>query len=67
MKNHGLEIHSDKIWADIATKNTLKYLTTYSADLPNWPKYLGYLKKNKLSLVSVVRAWDDGVIKILAT
>ena len=35
MKNHGLEIHSDKIWADIATKNTLKYLTTYSADLPN--------------------------------
>ena len=28
------------------TKNTVKYLKTYSADLPNPPKYLGYLKKN---------------------
>ena len=46
MQNHGL---------GIATQNTLKYLATYSADLPNWPQYLGYLKK-KLSLVSVVRA-----------
>ena len=26
-------------------KNNLGYHTTYSADLPNWPKYLGYLKK----------------------
>ena len=31
------------------TQNTLKYITTYSADLPNRPKYSGYLKK-KLSL-----------------
>ena len=49
MQNHGLGIHIDKIWADSTTKNTLIYLKTYSADLPNWPKYLGYLKK-KLSL-----------------
>ena len=26
------------------TQNTLKYLKTYSADLPNRPKYFGYLK-----------------------
>ena len=40
MHNYGLGIHSDNIWPDITTKNTLKYLTTYSADLPN-RKYLG--------------------------
>ena len=49
MQNHRLGIHSDKIWADSTTKNTLKYHTTASADLPNRLKYLGYLKK-KLSL-----------------
>ena len=33
--NHGLGIHSNKILADSSnTKNTLKYLTTYSAGLP---------------------------------
>ena len=35
MQNHGLEIHSEKMWADITNQNTLKYLKTYSADLPN--------------------------------
>ena len=28
-----------EIWADSTTKNDLKYLKTYSADLPNEPKY----------------------------
>ena len=37
---------SDKLWADSTTQNTLKYLTTYSANLPIQSKYLGYLKKN---------------------
>ena len=36
------------------TKNIVKHLTTYTADLPNQPKYLGYLKKNS-NWVSVVR------------
>ena len=40
-----LRTHRDKSWVDSTTKNTLKYLTTYSADLPNQPKYLGCLKK----------------------
>ena len=53
-KNHGLGIHSDKTWADTSTKNTLKYITTYSADLPNRLKYLGYLKKTS-HWVSIVR------------
>ena len=53
--NHGLGIHSDKILADSSnTKNTLKYLTTYSAGLPNGPKYLEYLKRHHR--VSVVCA-----------
>ena len=43
MQNYGLELHFDKIWADSTTKNTLKYLTTYTFDLPYRPKYLGYL------------------------
>ena len=35
--NHGLGIHSDKILADSSnTKNTLKYLTTYSAGQNIW-------------------------------
>ena len=34
------------MWADNATQNTLKYITTYLANLPNWPKYLGYLNKS---------------------
>ena len=52
MQNHGLEIHCDKIRADSATNNTLKYLTTYSAEMPNRPKYLGYLKKLSLGVRS---------------
>ena len=45
MQNYKLGIHRDKIWADSTTKNTLKYLKSYSADLPNQPKYIGYFKK----------------------
>ena len=41
MQNHRLGIHNDKIRAKIP----LKYLSTYLADQPNLPKYLGYLKK----------------------
>ena len=44
MKNHQLGTHSDKIWADSATQNTLKHLKTNLADLPNPPQYLGYFK-----------------------
>ena len=40
------------------TKNTLKYLKIQSVDLPNWPKYLGYFKKNSYWL-SVVRARNE--------
>ena len=29
--------HSDTIWVDSATQNTLKYLITYAVDLPNRP------------------------------
>ena len=43
MQNQRIVIHSDKIWADSATQNTLKYSTTYSVALPNRPKYLGNL------------------------
>ena len=43
MQNHRLGIHSDKIWADSNTKITTKYHKTYSANLPNQHKYLGYL------------------------
>ena len=49
LNNSKLQIHSDKIWADSSTQNTLKYLKTNSADLSDWPKYLRYLKK-KISL-----------------
>ena len=45
MQNLRLGIQSDKIWADSTTQSTLKYLAIYSADMPNWPRYLGYLKK----------------------
>ena len=44
-KSRTRDTHGDKIWADSTTKNTLKYLKTYSAHLPNRSKYLGYLKK----------------------
>ena len=44
MQNQGLGMHSEKIWTNI---------TTYFADLPNWPKYLEYLKTIYF-LVSVV-------------
>ena len=53
MQNHQLGIQSDKIWENSTTQNTLKYLTTYCADPPNWPKYLGHLKKK----TSVVHVW----------
>ena len=58
MQNHGLGIHSDKIWAASSTKNTLEHLKTYSADLPNRSKYLGYLKEKKLSM-GVRNPWFD--------
>jgi hypothetical protein len=45
MQNHGPGIQSDEIWADDTSKITPKYLKTYSADLPNHPTYLVYLKK----------------------
>jgi hypothetical protein len=54
MQNNRLGIHSDKIWADSTTQNTLKYLTTY---LANRPKYLGHSKK-KLSL-DVHSPWSE--------
>jgi len=64
MQNYGLQIPSDKIWADSTIKNTLKYLKTFLADLPNRPKYLGYLKKSS-HLVSVVCAVNDrNVVKL---
>ena len=40
--NQRQEMHSDKVWTDITTQNTFKYHQTYLANLPNWPKYLGY-------------------------
>ena len=50
----------DKIRANSTCQNTLRYLTIYSVDLPNLPKYLRYLKKEKKPaligcLYSVVR------------
>ena len=59
MQNQWLGIHINKIWAYSTTPNPLKYLTTYSAALPNWPEYLEYLKKNPSHWVSVVRGPDD--------
>ena len=53
MQNHGPGIQSEKFWADCTSKNTPKYLTNYSADLPNWPKFLGYLKKLSLTFRSL--------------
>ena len=38
LQNHGLGIHSDKICG--GTKNTAQ---SFSGDLPNWPKCLGYV------------------------
>ena len=59
--------HSDKQIVH-NTKNTLEYLTTYSADLPNWPKYLGCLKKISLGVRSPwVRAGLLSAIYILTT
>ena len=43
-QNRELRIHNDKIWAESTTKKSLKYLTTCSTDLPNWPKYLEFSK-----------------------
>ena len=66
MQNHELGIHSDKIWAESTAKNTLKYLTTYSADLPNLPKYLGYLKKTLIERhQSVAIATNTEIVKQL--
>ena len=53
IQNHRLAIHSDKY---VNIKNTLKYLPTYLADLPNQSKYLDIIKK-KLSL-SVPCQWN---------
>jgi hypothetical protein len=39
-------------WAESIPKNTLRYLTTYLADLLNRTKYLGYLKKISLGVHS---------------
>ena len=50
MQNNRLGIHSDKIGANSNIQITLKYLTTYSADLPNGPKYFWICVKQKLSL-----------------
>ena len=33
IQNLRLGIHSDKIWADSTTKNTLEYLTTYNTTI----------------------------------
>ena len=52
MQNHELGIHTNKIWADSTTKNTLKYLETYSADLSKWAKIFGILKKISLRVRS---------------
>ena len=41
------------------TQNPLKYLTAYSAALPNCQEYLGYLKKKNSQWVSVVCGPDD--------
>ena len=49
----------------IVSKN-LRYLTIYSDDLPDWPKYLGYLKKKDFHLVSVVRVQDEITISCFA-
>ena len=65
MQNHRLGIQSDKIWADSTTKNTTTYLTTYSTNLPNRRKYLGYLKKG-LYWVSVVRNHKEVCVKSVA-
>ena len=54
MENHWLGIHSGTIWTVTTSKNNQKYIKTYSVDLPNWPKYLGYFKKS-YHWVSVVR------------
>ena len=44
----------------IVLPKTPKYLTTYSTDLPNWPKYFGCLKKNigyPLSVIFDMENW----------
>ena len=43
------------------TKKALIYLTSYLADLPNWPIYLGYLKKSSL-WASVIHATKGQLI-----
>jgi hypothetical protein len=42
----------------VIPENTKKYLKTYLADLPNWPKHLGYFE-NKSYHVSVVRGTKE--------
>ena len=58
MQNQRKGIHSNKI---ITTKYNIKYLTTYSANLPNQQKYLGYLKKLSLGVCSLCFLLPDGV------
>ena len=66
MQKHGVGIHRDKVRAHSTPQSTLKYLKTYLADLPKWPKYLEYLKKSS-HLVSVVREGcnESGVKRIM--
>ena len=54
--------HSNKISDDSTSGNTLRYLTTYSADLPNQAKCLEYLKSSHW--MSVVCASAHQVDKI---
>ena len=49
LQNHELGIHSDKLWADSDTKNTLEYLTTDSAP-PDQIAEIFVILKKKLSL-----------------
>ena len=64
LQNHRLGIHSNKIWADSTTQNTLEYLTTCLADLSNRPKYLGYLKTSShwVSIVRLISKWFQRTI-----
>ena len=51
MQNHEPGIRSHKIWADGRSKNTPKYLTNHSANLPNLPNLPKYLKCLKKALI----------------
>ena len=62
----GLEMQNHERWQNLSRKYYLKYLNNYSSDLPNQPKYLGYLKKSSywVSIVHVPiqpSVWLDGL------